>query len=202
MPQAPAVSTVRSSARTAQSFATSGTAMASFALAIIAALVIGVGIPGHLIVRHVVQTLPLWLVVWLGFRHSRLTNWVALPMFLFWFAIMGMVWLYLLGIAHIFSGHFTLLEKAMTLVVVLSSLAGIFFFGGTKSGLSAWKAGGWFVSCGALQWICFRISFLPAIAQNEPLMVHCWCAATRPESDLIEVRHESATCSDTSPAPA
>jgi len=166
MAPAPGFSRVQSSVQADQNHPTGGTGVAACGLAIIAALVIGVGIPGHLVLRHVVQTLPLWIVVWLGFRHSRSSNWVALPMFVFWFVIMGMIWSYLLGLAHIFSGHFTSLEQAMTLVVILSSLSGIVLSSRTKSGLSPFQAGSLFVLCGALQWLCFRISFLPAIAHR------------------------------------
>jgi hypothetical protein len=51
-------------------------------LAIIAALVLGVGLATNLVLRHVVQTAPLWIGVILGFRHSRAASWAALPLFL------------------------------------------------------------------------------------------------------------------------
>src|ERR1700740_490830 len=64
-------------------------------LAIICALVLGVGLASHLMLRHLVQTLPFWLAVVLGFRRSTLTGWAALPPFLFWLTLMALIWLYL-----------------------------------------------------------------------------------------------------------
>ncbi len=50
---------------------------------IIAALVGGVGIPDGLMLRHIVQTLPLWAAIVVGLRRSHATGWLALPCFLF-----------------------------------------------------------------------------------------------------------------------
>jgi hypothetical protein len=46
-------------------------------LGIILTLVIGVGLAGGLMLRHVVQTLPMWFGVALEFRYSRATGWVG-----------------------------------------------------------------------------------------------------------------------------
>jgi hypothetical protein len=86
-------------------------------LGIILALVLGVGLASHLVLRHLVQTSPLWICVVLGFRHSRATYWVGLPLFLFWLILMGVIWTYLLGISHLVTGHFSPIEIVMTLVV-------------------------------------------------------------------------------------
>jgi hypothetical protein len=50
-------------------------------LIIIAALVLGVGLATNLVLRHVVQTIPLWVGVILGFRRSPVAGWVALAPF-------------------------------------------------------------------------------------------------------------------------
>src|ERR1700747_71674 len=105
-------------------------------LAIIAALVLGVGLASHLVLRHVVQTLPLWAGVAAGFRRLRTTGWIALPSFVFWLCIMVLIWLYLLGIAKIVSGHFSTMEITMTLIVGAASLVGIMSFAKLKSSLS------------------------------------------------------------------
>src|SRR5438132_3222169 len=70
--------------------------------------------PGSL--RHEVQTLPLWFPIVLGFRQRPLAKWAALPCLIFWLGIMILIWLYLLGIAGIVSGHFFPTEIAMTVV--------------------------------------------------------------------------------------
>lgn len=135
-------------------------------LAIILALVLGVGLATGLIIRHIVQTLPLWVGILMGFRRSRATGWVALPSFLFWVVIMVLIWLFLLGIANIVSGTFKPIEVAMTIVVGIASLAGIILFARLKSRLSAATAAALFVLLGVAQFICFRLSFLPSIAQR------------------------------------
>ena len=79
---------------------------AACCLVILAALVLGVGVGSHLVLRHVVQTAPLWVGVILGFRRSQSTGWVTLPLFLFWLLLMFIIWLYLLGIADLVSDIF------------------------------------------------------------------------------------------------
>lgn len=140
--------------------------VAACCLAIILALVIGVGVPDHLVLRHIVQTLPLWAAVLLGFRRSAATAWIALPFFLFWFVLMTFIWVFLLGIARIVTGTFTPLETAMTIVVGLACLAGIALFARIKSGLAAWAAASLFIIAAAAQWLCFRASLLPSIAHR------------------------------------
>jgi hypothetical protein len=94
-------------------------------LVIIVALVLGVGLASNLVLRHLVQTLPLWAGVVLGFRRSRAAGWVALPCFLFWFLLMIVIWSYLLGISHLISGHFSPVEIVMTILVASAAVAGI-----------------------------------------------------------------------------
>ena len=141
-------------------------AIAICCLAIILALAVGVGLASNLVLRHIVQTLPLWLGVAFGFRRSRATGWTALPSFLFWLVLMIVIWLYLLGIAHVISGHFSPVEIAMTIIVGTASAAGIAMFARLKSGLSAMKAASIFAVLLLVQWVCFRLSFLPAIAHR------------------------------------
>jgi len=141
-------------------------AIALCGLVVILALVVGVGLASNLVVRHIVQTLPLWFGVALGFRRARATGWVALPFFLFWLALMVIIWLYLLGIVRIISGHFSPVEIAMTIIVGAASLTGIVMFVGFRSLFSPAKAATAFVAMALLQWACFRISFLPAIAHR------------------------------------
>jgi hypothetical protein len=128
------------------------------------ALVIGVGLASHTILRHVIQTLPCWAVVAMGLRRSRVTAWAALPVFLFWLAICGLIWSYLLGISRIVSGHFSPVETAMTILVGMCAMIGIAGFARFKSGLAAEWAGLLFLLMAIFQWVCFRVSILPAIS--------------------------------------
>jgi hypothetical protein len=135
-------------------------------LAIIAALVLGVGLATNLVLRHIVQTAPLWIGVILGFRHSRAASWIAFPLFLVWLTLMALIWLYLLGISNLLSGHFAPVEIAMTIIVGAAAIAGIAGFIRFKSSLSPIKAGGIFGLTLAIQLACLRMSFLPAIAHR------------------------------------
>jgi hypothetical protein len=127
------------------------------------ALVFGVGFASHTILRHVIQTLPCWAAVALGFRRSRVAAWAALPVFLFWLAICGLIWTYLLGISRIVSGHFSPVEIAMTILVGVCTMIGIVSFARFKSGMSVESAGMLFLLMAIFQWVCFRVSILPAI---------------------------------------
>jgi hypothetical protein len=140
--------------------------MATCCLAIILALVLGVGLASNLVVRHLVQTVPLWAGVVLGFRRSRLTAWVGLPLFTFWLLLMSLIWAYLLGISNLLSGQFSPIEIAMTIIVGAASVAGIASFIRFRSFLSPWSASGLFVITAIIQFACFRVSFLPAIAHH------------------------------------
>jgi hypothetical protein len=135
-------------------------------LVIILALVGGVGLASGLVLRHLVQTLPLWVGVALGFRRSRAVGWVGLPLFLFWVLLMTLIWLYLLGVSSILSGDFSELEIAMTIVVGTASLVGIAKCVRFKSSLSVVSAVTVFVVVAGIQWVCFRASLTPAIARH------------------------------------
>ena len=98
--------------------------LAGCCLAIIVALLV-VGAVSHGVVRHIVQTAPLWIAIGLGTRRSDLSKWAALPSFVFWLLLMIAIWLFLLGWARIVSGTFTVTEIAMTIVVGAASTLGI-----------------------------------------------------------------------------
>lgn len=142
------------------------TTIAACCLVIILALVVGVGLASGLVLRHLVQTMPLWAGVALGFRRSRTTGWVGLPLFLFWLLLMALIWTYLLGISTFFRGHFSPVEIAMTILVGAASLVGIVMFARLKSGVRAASAASLFVIAGVVQWFCFRVSFLPAFVRR------------------------------------
>jgi len=92
-------------------------------LAIVAALVLGVGPVSNTILHHMVQTLPFWVVV--GLRRRPVAVWFALPCFLFWLVIMAAIWLFLLHLPTFVHGHFSPIEIAMTLVTSIASVAGV-----------------------------------------------------------------------------
>ena len=135
-------------------------------LGIILALVLGVGLATNLVLRHLVQTAPFWICVVLGFRRSRATYWAGLPLFLFWLILMVLIWAYLLGIAHVLSGHFSPIEIVMTLIVGASSIVGMGSLIRSKLSFPPVRAAVVFVVMAIFQLICFRLSLLPSIAHR------------------------------------
>lgn len=83
-----------------------------------------VGIVSHGIIRHFVQTAPVWRVVWLGFRGSPWTKWAVLSPLVLWLLLLINVWLFLLSLPHLLSGTFTPIEIAMTITIGLRLLLG------------------------------------------------------------------------------
>jgi len=132
---------------------------------VIAALYI-VGLVSGTEIRHVVQTLPLWLGVIFGLRHSQVTRWLVIPMFLFWLGIMILIWLFLLGWAHIVSGHFSPVEILMTLIIGTASVLGIVSCVRDAGRAKAIVAVAAVVLGAALQLIAFQVSRLPGIARR------------------------------------
>jgi hypothetical protein len=123
-----------------------------------------VGAVSHGLLRHAVQTLPLWFPIGLGFRRRELAKWSALPCMVFWLFIMVLIWLYLLGWARIVTGHFSLTEIAMTVVVGLACVTGLFLGLRWRTAVTPFKALGTVILFGALQVLAFRLSLIPCIA--------------------------------------
>lgn len=136
-------------------------ALAFWASLLIAALYI-VGIESHGIVRHVVQTAPVWPSIVLALRRSEWSKWTALPCFLFWFSLMALIWLFLLGWAHVVSGDFTAIEIAMTLVIGICSVIGVLVALRMKTHIRTLGASSVFCRMLILQLVALRISLLPA----------------------------------------
>jgi len=132
---------------------------------IIAALLV-VGGVSHGVIRHIVQTSPLWIAMVLGMRRSVWSKWAALPCFVFWLLLMTAIWLFLLGWAHIISGTFSPTEIAMTLIVGLACIAGIIGALRLRSGIRVWPATGLVLLVATLQVAALRVSFLPQIAHR------------------------------------
>jgi hypothetical protein len=134
-------------------------------LAILIALYV-VGAVSHGSLRHEVQTLPLWFPIVMGFRGRELAKWAALPCLVFWFAIAVLIWLFLLGWAHVVNGHFSPVEIAMTMVIGAACLTGGAASLGWKTRVRAWTAISTAILFAALQLLAFRISLIPFIAHQ------------------------------------
>ncbi|HEV2383073.1 MAG TPA: hypothetical protein VG206_25175 [Terriglobia bacterium] len=140
-------------------------ALALCVVFLIAALYV-VGVVSHGVLRHVVQTAPMWPTVVLGLRDSRWAKWTALPCFCCWLLLMGLIWLFLLGWAHVISGTFSPIELAMTFVVGASSIFGLVTGLRMRSGTSAARAAVVCLLTLAVQVLALKVSFLPGIAHD------------------------------------
>src|SRR3989442_10723443 len=101
-------------------------------LALIAALLV-VGAVSSGVIRHIVQTSPLWIAIVLGTRRSHWVKWAAFPCFVFWLILMIAIWFFLPGWARIVSGTFSPTVILMTVTVGLTSLVGMVGSWGVKS---------------------------------------------------------------------
>jgi hypothetical protein len=131
----------------------------------IAALLI-VGAVSHGVLRHIVQTTPLWIAVVLAIRGSALAKWAALSCFLIWFFIMSLIWLFLLGWARIITGTYSPTEIAMTLVVGVAAIVGIITAARDRKSASVTATTATFLAVTLLQIAAIRISLLPQIAHR------------------------------------
>jgi hypothetical protein len=134
-------------------------------VSIIAALLV-VGAVSHGVLRHIVQTSPLWVAIALGIRRSGWIKWAALPCFLFWLVLMIFIWLFLLGWARIVSGTFSLTEIAMTVIVGLASAVGIVGALRLRATVGPWSALATVLLVAVLQVTAVRLSLLPVIAHR------------------------------------
>lgn len=135
------------------------------ALAALVALYI-VGAVSNGVLRHAVQTLPLWFPIAMGLRGREIAKWASLPCFLVWLSLMILIWLFLLGWSNLISGHFTPVEIILTLVVGGAAIAGSLTGWRWRTTVSWPKALFTSLVFAVLQVIALRISFLPSIAKD------------------------------------
>jgi hypothetical protein len=125
-----------------------------------------VGVVSHGVLRHIVQTLPLWVPIVLGFRGRGVAKWSALPCFAIWLALMTLIWLFLLGWARLITGTFSPIEIAMTLVVGIAAILGLIAGFRWRSAVRPAAAWAGALSFTVLQLAALRLSFLPSIAHD------------------------------------
>jgi hypothetical protein len=93
-------------------------------VAVIGSLLV-VGFVSHTPIRHVIQVVPGLVVLGLALARIRAARFAALAVFVFWLVIMALIWMYLLGIASIVTGHFTRTEIVLTVIIGVASAIGI-----------------------------------------------------------------------------
>ncbi len=84
-----------------------------------------VGVVSSTLIRHALQAMPAALALVVVVRRQTWASYAALPVFIFWLLIILAIWLFLLGITRIVTGHFTTAEVALTLLIATSSICGI-----------------------------------------------------------------------------
>jgi hypothetical protein len=134
-------------------------------LAILLALY-AVGALRHGVVRHVLQTLPLWIPIVLGFRGNEFAKWSALPCLIIWLAAMMIVWLFLFRWSNIQWWRFSPAEIAMTFIVGLASAAGFGIALHWRTTVRPFLAGAVVLIFSALQFLAVWASLPPAIAHR------------------------------------
>lgn len=125
-----------------------------------------VGAVSNGVLRHIVQTVPLWLPIWLGFRGRESAKWAAIPGFAIWLLLMSLIWLFLLGWVKVISGHFTPVEIGLTLVIGVATTMGLITALRWRTGVGWTQGIATAVVSAIFQVAALRISFLPSIAKD------------------------------------
>ena len=94
-------------------------------LAGIAIALVLVGAVSDTIPRHLVQIVPLILGAGLVLGRNPSASYAAVGLCAFWAVIMGLIWLYLLGLSGVVSGTYSAVEIALTVVIAVFSVLGI-----------------------------------------------------------------------------
>lgn len=125
-----------------------------------------VGIVSHGIIRHVVQTVPVWPVVWLGFRRSPWTKWAVFSPFVLWLFLMINIWLFLLGLPHLIGGTFTPIEIAMTITIGVAAMVGIATAMRVRTVVPWAGAAGMVLLMACLQLLALWVSFQRGVSRD------------------------------------
>jgi hypothetical protein len=134
-------------------------------LAILLALY-AVGVVHHGVLRPIVQTLPLWVPIVLGFRGSEFAKWPALPCVIIWLA--GMIFIWLFGVAWVYFalGRLSPIDIAMTVIVGAASAGGFFAAVRWRTAVRPFPAGATAALLGALQFLALWVTLLLPIAHR------------------------------------
>ena len=125
-----------------------------------------VGVVNHGVLRQIVQTLPLWVPIVLGFRGSEFAKWSALPCLIIWLASMILIWLYGVAWVYVALGRFSPIEIAMTVIVGAASAGGFFAALRWRTAVRPFPAGATAVLLGALQFLALWVGLLLPIARQ------------------------------------
>lgn len=149
--------------------------VASCCLAILLTLYV-MGAMNHGVLCQVVQTLPLWVPIALGFRGSEFAKWSALPCLTIWMATMAAIWAFGAAWAYVALGQYSLADLAMTLIVAVVSAGGFFAALHWRTAVRRFSAGTVALLFGALQlstlWASLSVAVRPPLILLHILAVY------------------------------
>lgn len=134
------------------------------ALASVLVSLLLVGMVSGTFFQHVVQVVPVAVAIVMVVRRVDAAPYAAMPIFVFWLGIMILIWLFLLGIANITTGHFTPTEIALTIVIGAASAVGIATALRPGSTASLAKRAAWFVGFAVFQIAAMWLGLRPFVA--------------------------------------
>jgi hypothetical protein len=84
-----------------------------------------VGLVSGTVLRHIVQIVPIMVVLAVVRRRPDWGAYAAIPIFVFWIFIVVLIWLFLLGLSRIANGHYTPIEVLSTFLMMACSIVGV-----------------------------------------------------------------------------
>src|SRR5262245_19566118 len=84
-----------------------------------------VGVVSKTVAQHALQIVPPLVASLLVARRVAWGVGAASSLFVLWLAIMVLIWLYVLGLARIVTGHFTPAEIVLTILIAAACVLGI-----------------------------------------------------------------------------
>ena len=94
-------------------------------LAGISVALVTVGAVSDTIPRHLVQIVPLVAAAGIVLGRNPSASYAAVGLCAFWAVLMGLIWLYLLGLSGVAAGTYSLGEILLTVVIAVFSVLGI-----------------------------------------------------------------------------
>lgn len=133
----------------------------------VAAGLLLVGLVSGTPIRHAIQVAPVALAFLCVAKGAPWARYAALPVFISWFAIMLCIWLFLLGMAKVVTGHFSPVEIVLSIAIGVLGLLGIIAVALARTSRVRLAAGAIaFVAFGALQAASIWLSTRPGVSQR------------------------------------
>jgi hypothetical protein len=137
----------------------------ALSLVVVGLALLSIGLVSNSILRHSIQTLPVVASAVIAWRFRRWAPYSALPILIFWMFIVALIWLFLLNIADVVTGEFSVAEIALTIVIGVAAIVG------SLAALRVWTVNALatvvvFVCFLALQVIAMWVSLQPFAADQ------------------------------------